>query len=158
MDTRKTGLRASLIVLTAAAFVYGVFYLPSQPVGASSGEDPAPTPRRRASTAVKRASAVPKKAKFKEFPHSAKAHRLECNSCHKFPSPNWNKVRDEKVAFPDQTDYPHHETCVGCHKQQFFKGRPPKVCSICHTNPSPRDSSRHPFPNPRELFDGSPKG
>ena len=32
------------------------------------------------------------------------------------------------------------------------------VCSICHTNPGPRDSSRHPFPNPRELFDLSPKG
>jgi hypothetical protein len=109
-------------------------------------------------TRTPRKKAAPKPAKFSEFPHSAKAHQLECNTCHKFPSPNWNKVRPEKEAFADQTDYPHHETCIKCHKQQFFKGTPPKVCSICHTNPGPRDSSRHPFPNPRELFDQSPKG
>ncbi|MBK8302992.1 MAG: hypothetical protein IPK98_06175 [Chloracidobacterium sp.] len=42
--------------------------------------------------------------------------------------------------------------------QQFFKGAKPNICSICHTNPSPRDSTRHPFPNPREIFDASPKG
>jgi hypothetical protein len=47
---------------------------------------------------------------------------------------------------------------LNCHRQQFFRGRPPVICSICHTNPSPNNSSRHPFPNPRELFDASPKG
>ena len=61
-------------------------------------------------------------------------------------------------AFPDVTEYPKHQSCVGCHKQQFFKGTPPKICSICHTNPSPGDSSRHPYPNPREIFDKSKKG
>lgn len=83
---------------------------------------------------------------------------MACSNCHKFPSDNWNKVRAEDAAFPDITDYPKHQSCVGCHKQQFFKGSPPEICAICHTNPSPRDSSRHPFPNPRELFDVSPKG
>src|ERR1035437_6325305 len=111
--------------------------------------------------AAQKRPTVRKPAPFRylDFPHSAKAHQLECASCHKpFPSTNWNKVRSEKDAFPDITDYPHHESCVGCHKQLFFKGTPPRVCSICHTNPSPNDSSRHPFPNPRELFDQSPKG
>ncbi len=102
--------------------------------------------------------ATPRPRKYSSFPHDAKAHRLECASCHKFPSPNWNKVRTGDAAFPDITDYPKHESCLGCHKQQFFRGGPPVICSICHTNPGPRDSSRHPFPNPREIFDLSKKG
>ena len=97
-------------------------------------------------------------AKYSSFPHDVKAHVQECSSCHKFPSENWNKVRTGPAAFPDITDYPKHESCIGCHKQQFFRGRPPVICSICHTNPGPRDSSRHPFPNPREIFDESAKG
>jgi hypothetical protein len=67
-------------------------------------------------------------------------------------------VRTGDAAYPDITDYPQHESCVGCHKAQFFRGNPPQICSICHTNPGPRDSSRHPFPNPKEIFDQSPKG
>lgn len=96
--------------------------------------------------------------KYTDFPHSAKAHRLECSTCHKFPSDNWKKVRPEADAFPDITDYPKHQSCINCHKQEFFRGAPPKICSICHVNPSPRDSTRHPYPNPREVFDLSPKG
>ena len=98
------------------------------------------------------------KPNYKEFPHSTKAHQIECSSCHKFPSSNWNKVRTGTDAFPDVTEYPSHESCLKCHMQQFFKGAKPNICSICHTNPSPRDSTRHPFPNPREIFDASPKG
>ena len=161
MGTRKNLLRSVLIVITAAAFFYGAIYLPSRQVAASTSAGPAaaPTPPRRRSRAAR--TKTPAKAitpKITDFPHSAKAHRLECSTCHKFPSANWNKVRDEKDAFPDQTDYPHHETCVGCHKRDFFRGRPPKVCSICHTDPGPRNSNRWPFPNPRELFDQSAKG
>ena len=104
------------------------------------------------------AAAPARIVKYSEFPHAAAAHKLECTACHKFPTDNWNKVRPEASAFPDITDYPQHASCINCHKQQFFKGTPPVVCSICHTRPSPRDSSRHPFPNPREIFDKSPKG
>lgn len=96
--------------------------------------------------------------KYSEFPHGIQAHKVECASCHKFPSANWKKVRAESSAFPDITDYPQHESCLNCHRQQFFKGARPMICSICHTNPSPRDGNRHPFPNPRETFDLSPKG
>ena len=128
---------AALIVIAGALCL--------RPSAATAGSEAEPKP-------------TPRKVNYSDFPHSAKAHQLECNTCHKFPTPNWNKVRIEKDAFPDQTDYPQHASCVGCHKQQFFKGTPPKICSICHTNPSPRDSSRHPFPNPREIFDLSPKG
>ena len=103
-------------------------------------------------------AARPAAAKYSEFPHNVKAHRVECSNCHKFPSPNWNKVRSGDAAYPDITEYPRHESCINCHRQQFFKGARPAICSICHTNPSPRNSGRHPFPNPREVFDASPKG
>ena len=103
-----------------------------------------------------RRAALP--AKYSSFPHDTKAHQLDCASCHKFPSENWNKVRTGADAFPDVTEYPKHDSCLSCHRQQFFRGRPPVICSICHMNPGPRDSARHPFPNPREIFDLSKKG
>lgn len=98
------------------------------------------------------------KPNYSEFPHNAKAHQIECANCHKFPSSNWQAVRPEKDAFPDISDYPKHDSCLKCHQQQFFKGTPPKVCSICHTTPGPRISTRWPFPNPREAFDKTTKG
>jgi len=106
----------------------------------------------------KKITTAPRGRKYSEFPHNAGAHKLACNTCHKFPSENWNKVRTGDDAFADITDYPKHQSCVGCHKQQFFRGTPPQICSICHTNPSSGNSSRHPFPNPREIFDKSLKG
>ena len=114
--------------------------------------DPSPTPRRST-----RPASVPKYSKFPHGVHTGKL-KLACGSCHKFPSANWKTVRPEKDGFPDETDYPQHQSCINCHRQQFFKGARPAICSICHANPSPRDSSRHPFPNPREIFDQSPKG
>jgi hypothetical protein len=96
--------------------------------------------------------------RYSQFPHNIKGHSAECSSCHKFPSDNWKSVRKGNEAFPDITDYPKHASCISCHKQQFFTGRPPAICSICHTDPGPRNSKRHPFPNPREIFDNSPKG
>lgn len=128
-----------------ATFVLGLHYLQSSVVRAFPDPAARPTP-------------TPRKSKYSEFPHDIKAHRTDCSNCHKFPSSNWNKVRTGPGAFADITDYPKHDSCVKCHMQQFFKGAQPAICSICHTNPSPRDSSRHPFPNPREIFDQSAKG
>ena len=139
----KTDIRVLIGIFIAAFLAFSTVYVRSTPVGAGSLAEPTATPR---------------KSKYTEFPHSEKAHRLECGTCHKFPTANWNKVRTGPAAFPDQTDYPKHDSCMKCHMQQFFKGARPAICSICHTNPSPRDSSRHPFPNPREIFDQSPKG
>lgn len=98
------------------------------------------------------------KPKYSEFSHSIQQHKLACDSCHKFPTANWKKVRKPDEAFPDVTDYPQHSSCLNCHRQQFFKGAKPTICSICHINPSPRDSSRYAFPNPREIFDSTEKG
>jgi hypothetical protein len=104
---------------------------------------------------VRRSAPPPKAPKFDHF---NEAHQMECSACHKFPSDNWKAARPAADAFEDITDYPKHETCLACHEENFFTGSPPTICSICHVNPSPNDSTRHPFPNPRELYDLSPKG
>lgn len=97
-------------------------------------------------------------SKYSKFSHRTRQHRRSCNTCHKFPSSNWKSVRKSDEAFPDITDYPKHQSCLNCHRRQFFSGPRPVICRICHTNPSPRNSSRHPFPNPRERFDLTAKG
>ena len=153
-SSRRTVTRL-VVTCCLGGFVFGEAYLTRTPTTGAFADLPQPsaTPRRKRSTPA--APAKPKK--YSDFPHSVKAHQIECSSCHKFPSSNWKTVRPEKDAFPDITDYPKHDSCVGCHKAQFFKGRPPTICSICHINPGPRDSRRFPYENPRELFDASPK-
>ena len=113
--------------------------------------------QRRRTAPGKQTVAQAAQSKWKDFQHSAKAHQMECSSCHKFPSANWQQVRDPKTAFADITDYPKHDSCLRCHQQQFFHGSTPAICSNCHVNPGPKDSTRFPYPNPRELFDKSPK-
>src|SRR6476619_960601 len=87
-----------ILVLLVFGCFDAVTYLTQPRVAASSdsGEHAAPTP-----TPVRRAAAKPK---YSEFPHNQKAHQLACNTCHKFPSDNWNKVRQGDNAFPDITD------------------------------------------------------
>jgi LSD1 subclass zinc finger protein len=109
---------------------------------------------RRATPRATRATAN----RYAAFPHDTKAHQMDCGKCHTFPSSNWKTVRTGDAAFPDITDYPKHDSCISCHRQQFFRGARPVICSICHTVPGPRGSARHPFPNPREIFDASAKG
>src|SRR5690242_8876667 len=94
--------------------------------------------QRRRSTADKQTVGQASQSKWTDFQHSSKAHQMECSSCHKFPSDNWKKVRDEKTAFADVTDYPKHDSCLKCHQQQFFRRGPtPAICSNCHVNPGP---------------------
>jgi hypothetical protein len=96
--------------------------------------------------------------RYTQFPHDQKAHKMDCASCHKFPSDNWQKVRTGDDAFPDITEFPNHASCVNCHRQQFYRGASPAICTICHVAPSPRNGIRRPFPNPREVYDQTPRG
>ena len=141
-------LRAAIVGLFALCCITTVILTESLSVEVLSQ-----TRRRRPPPAAQRSP-----PKYSQFPHNVKAHQIDCVSCHKFRSENWNKVRTGEAAFPDITDYPKHESCLNCHRQQFFRGAKPAICSICHTDPGPRNSARHPFPNPREIFDASPKG
>jgi hypothetical protein len=129
--------------------------LPSSSAAGSSAEIE-PQHRSRGKQRSQAPTASPsKRSNYSQFSHSVAQHQMACNTCHKVPTANWNKVRKGEAAFEDVTDFPQHPSCVGCHRQQFFTGAQPVICTICHTNPSPRDSSRHPFPNPIESFNAS---
>ena len=55
---------------------------------------------------------------------------------------NWAGTR----GFPDVADYPNHDSCLSCHRQQFFAGPKPAICAVCHSNVSPRGDARFAFP------------
>lgn len=152
---RKIRLITILLFFT---FIFGGYFL-SRPLIKTYGKselEAKPTPTKK--VVKTKPTPQPVKSKYSDFKHNTHINlKLECNSCHKFPSANWEKVRSKDTAFPDITDYPKHESCLNCHRQQFFSGKPPAICSNCHKNPSPMDSSRFPFQNPRELFDASTK-
>ena len=143
-------IRFALVVVFFSMLAGGVFFADSGSRGFVVEAQ-----KKRAQTPRKPAVQPRRAARYSEFPH--RAHQMKCDSCHKFPSANWKTVR-KTDAFPDITEYPRHESCLSCHRQQFFKGARPAICSICHTNPQPTGGPRHPFPNPREIFDASTKG
>ena len=81
---------------------------------------------------------------YSKFSHSTKKHQGACDTCHKIPTSGWQKVS----GIPDVNDFPEHQACVSCHRNQFFKGQRPPICSVCHNKTSPRDEARLPFRNP----------
>lgn len=91
---------------------------------------------------------------YARFSHLTEQHRAACSSCHTFPSKNWKQVRKDDDAFPDVTEYPEHQACLSCHRQQFFaRERPvPRICSNCHVKATPIDTLRYPFPSLGEAF------
>ena len=96
---------------------------------------------------------------YSRFSHGTHVttQKLACDSCHKFPTKNWKEVRKGDAAFPDVAEFPEHSSCLNCHRQQFFaRERPaPVICSNCHVNVSPRDTSRFLFPSLGDISDAS---
>jgi hypothetical protein len=88
-------------------------------------------------------------AKYSAFLHSSEKHKsLNCNACHRIPTP-WNAKRE----FPDVADFPDHDACVRCHRQQFFTGQAfgssgPTICTVCHLRAAPREEARFAFGKP----------
>lgn len=77
------------------------------------------------------------------FSHSIASHKkIDCSSCHKSPTSNWTSAR----GYPDVADYPDHDSCINCHRNDFFRGNRPTICAICHTNVGPNGKARFPFP------------
>jgi hypothetical protein len=125
---------------------------------AHAGAGAEPQARRRTQRRPPARGAATARVDYTKFTHSPAAHRRDsCDSCHKSPSDNWAQVRGGDAAFPDITDYPEHASCLGCHRQQFFRGARPAICSVCHKVVSPRSDDRFPFANPAEAFARSPK-
>ena len=105
--------------------------------------------RRRSSPARTDQATPTAAAKYSSFLHSSEKHKgLECNACHKIPTV-WTARRD----FPDVADFPDHDACVRCHRQQFFtrqafSGTGPTICTVCHLRAAPREDSRFAFGKP----------
>jgi Cytochrome c7 and related cytochrome c len=93
---------------------------------------------------------------FSHTTHVTK-QKLACDSCHKFPTPNWKEVRKGDAAFPDIAEFPEHASCLNCHRQQFFaRERPaPKICSNCHVAVTPRNTLRFLFPSLGDVTDAA---
>lgn len=86
-------------------------------------------------------------SRFKHEDHRQPVARLDCANCHTIPSP----LAPDIVAAaskPSIEGYPYHDSCVRCHRPQFFKGASPSICTVCHTRSSPRLTARdlHKFP------------
>jgi hypothetical protein len=89
-------------------------------------------------------------ARFRHESHRPPAAKLDCNDCHAIRS----------AAAPDRITaatnasadgYPYHDSCVQCHRQQFFVGAAPSICTVCHTRSSPRLTARDMRPFPRQT-------
>src|SRR5215475_14171446 len=79
--------------------------------------------RQRSSRTRKKTTTLKKpKTDYTNFSHQTHfvAQKLACDSCHKVPAKNWNAVRTGDAAFQDVTDFPEHDSCLNCHRQQFF--------------------------------------
>jgi hypothetical protein len=87
--------------------------------------------------------------KYSAFLHSSEKHKgLACSACHKVPT-DWTAKRE----FPDVADFPNHDACVRCHRQQFFTrqafvGAGPAICTVCHVRAAPREDGRFVFGKP----------
>jgi hypothetical protein len=97
---------------------------------------------------------------YSRFSHLTEKHRMECKSCHTFPSKNWKEVRKGDDPFPDVTEFPEHQACLNCHRTQFFaRERPaPLICSNCHVAVTPKNTVRFPFPSLGEAFLSTKRG
>jgi cytochrome c7-like protein len=107
--------------------------------------------------AQRRRAPQPPRVNYAQFSHTThvEKQKLTCDSCHKFPTKNWKQLRKGDAAFPDVGEFPEHDSCLNCHRQQFFaRERPaPVICSNCHIAVSPRDQARWLFPSLGDLTD-----
>jgi len=145
----RTLTLVTLLLLASAAFVCTRL--------AAAVAKAEPEPQRRTRTRRPARAAARPSVDYTKFSHRVAQHQAACDSCHKSPTANWQQARDKDSAFPDITDYPEHASCLSCHRQQFFRGARPAICSVCHTVVSPRAGARFPFENPAEAFTKSEK-
>jgi len=118
-------------------------------LGCAVGFTSSQTRRRSRTTPAQTQAPRGSAAKYSGFRHPSEKHKsLECNACHKIPTV-WTAKRD----FPDVADFPDHDSCVQCHRQQFFtrqafSGTGPAICTVCHLRAAPREDARFAFGKP----------
>src|SRR5256886_8626400 len=144
VPTALRNLIALLRVLAVTASLSTGFCLILNIVAAQTRRSKRPV-KTAAAQQAPRGSAV----RYSAFLHSSEKHKsLACNDCHKLPTA-WTAKRD----FPDVADFPDHDACVRCHRQQFFTrqafvGTGPIICTVCHVRAAPREDTRFAFGKP----------
>jgi hypothetical protein len=131
----------TFLVLALVALIFVFFPHQFSQDGMAAGQ------KRRVRRPVKPRTATKPAIDYSKFSHATKDHRGACKTCHQVPTTNWRKAEDYPglAAFPDVADFPEHDTCIRCHRAQFFRGAKPVICSVCHTKVSPRDDARSSF-------------
>ncbi len=89
-------------------------------------------------------------ARFRHESHRPPVAKLDCNDCHAIPSAA-APDRVTAATKPSADGYPYHDSCVQCHRQQFFVGAAPSICTVCHTRSTPRLTARDMRPFPRQT-------
>ena len=147
VPTALRKLIALLRVLAVTASLSTGFCLILNIVAAQTRRSKRPV-KTAAAQQAPRGSAV----RYSAFLHSSEKHKsLACNDCHKLPTA-WTAKRD----FPDVADFPDHDACVRCHRQQFFTrqafvGTGPIICAVCHLRAAPREDARFAFGKPNNA-------
>lgn len=149
---KRTQTLAGLLAVAVAA-LFACAWLATSSASAAEPQQRRPRQTRRRAPA----RAQRPRIDYTKFSHVTAQHQKACDSCHKNPSENWAQVRASDSAFPDITDYPEHASCLDCHRRQFFVGARPAICTVCHTQVSPRADARFPFENPEDAFAKSAK-
>lgn len=102
--------------------------------------------KQKPTTGTSRVNRTPAKD-FSVFSHRSEKHKsLACDKCHSAPTTNWLVAS----GFPDVADFPTHKSCAGCHRNEFFRGARPVICSICHIRVAPRGRERFAFEKPNQ--------
>ncbi|MCM3873782.1 MAG: cytochrome c family protein [Pyrinomonadaceae bacterium] len=150
---KRQAIRLAFLVMLSLPFLTAHSISPA--VVYSGPAEPQRTSKTR--RPVKRSKAQPPRINYSQFSHvtHVTTQKLTCDSCHKFPTPNWKEVRTGEAAFQDVAEFPEHSSCLNCHRPQFFaRERPaPVICSNCHVGVTPRDTTRFLFPSLGDVSD-----
>jgi hypothetical protein len=88
-------------------------------------------------------------SRFRHEDHRPPVAKLNCSNCHAIPSAAEPDVIAAATK-PSIKGYPYHDSCVQCHRQEFFKGATPVICTVCHTRSSPRLTTREMLAFPKQ--------
>ena len=155
---RLIGARLCALLLAgcavAAVFVAG---RAAESSASSAAAEPAAMQRPRQRRPQRRPAQPRRPATdYSAFNHDREEHRRQCSTCHAIPLIEGTGAAPfpaAQAAKLEVTDFPDHPSCVECHRQQFFRGARPVICSSCHTVTGPRSEARFPFPKTAEPPD-----
>ncbi len=138
-NVRVSRLRVSVLVAFAALTILCFVRARAFSVDATPNNDSQQSPQNLQTNQRRTPAARNSAPRYSAYSHDIPGHGSDpksCAACH----------RVDSQQRPDLTEYPDHPSCIKCHRQQFFNGARPTICSVCHANASPRNGIRFSFP------------